>query len=300
MKITLKQLRTFDAVARLGNVSKAADALALSQSATSMSLADLESHLGQPLFHRQGKRLALNDYGRYLQPKVRELLLQAQFIEDSAQREELHGHLRVGASSTIGNYLLPGIIARFVTEHPGVHIELIVGNTEQIEDDMLRLNIDLGLIEGLCHSTGLTAKQLCGDRLAVFCRPGHDLLTKSPLTLAQLQSERWILREPGSGTREIFTIATQGKLENLAVDLELSSSEAIKQAVKAGDALGCLSELAIAAELESGELSELHIAELDLYRELYVLQRQNSAPSYLADVFLQQVLTDVELAQVSK
>jgi DNA-binding transcriptional LysR family regulator len=159
---------------------------------------------------------------------------------------------------------------------------------------MLRMNIDLGLIEGLCHSTGLSAEKLCGDRLAIFCRPGHALLKQSPLTLDQLNNERWILREAGSGTREIFTIATKGKLENLMVDLELSSSEAIKQAVKAGDALGCLSELAIAAELHSGELSELHIAELDLYRELYVLKRQNSEPSYLADVFLQRVLADVD------
>lgn len=293
MKITLKQLRAFETVARMGSVSKAADALALSQSATSMSLADLESHLGQPLFHRQGKRLALNDYGRYLQPKAHALLMQAQFIEESALRSELHGHLRVGASSTIGNYLLPGIVARFVAEHPGVHIDLVVGNTEQIEDDMLRLNIDLGLIEGLCHSTGLSAEKLCGDRLAVFCRPGHELLDISPLSSEHLREQHWILREPGSGTREIFTIAAQKNLPNLLVDLELSSSEAIKQAVKACSALGCLSELAIAAELESGELCELHVADLDLYRELYVLQRLHSEPSYLASIFLKRVNEDV-------
>jgi len=285
MKITLRQLTVFDAVARHGNVGRAAADIALSQSAASMSLADLEQHLGAPLFNRMGKRLQLNDYGRWLQPRVHQLLALAAEIETSANREELQGQLLIGASSTIGNYLLPGIIARFLQRHPGVGIDLRVGNTEQVIEDMLHLRADIGLIEGLCHTQQLVSAPWREDNLRVFCGPRHPLAGKSPLELVDLARAQWILREPGSGTREIFSLATRDVLPDLPVKLELGNSEAIKQAVKSGLGLGCLSELAIASEVTHGELVVLDIADLDLRRQLYVVQRRGQSESRLVQAF---------------
>lgn len=285
MRITLKQLRTFDVIARLGNVSRAAEEIALSQSAASMALAELEQHLGASLFHRQGKRLQLNDYGRWLQPQVHQLLQQAQAIEFSASNDELQGRLVIGASSTIGNYLLPALIAHFVQLHPAVQIDLKVGNTEQVVEDMLHLRIDIGLIEGPCHSHKLAVQRWRTDELCVFCSPGHPLARARRPALHALQQQRWILREAGSGTREVFAIASQGKLEPVDVVLELGNSEAVKQAVKTGLGLGCLSRLAIAAELEHGELHVLPVKDLNLARDFFMLQPTDSKDSALVKVF---------------
>ena len=289
MRITLKQLTVFDAIARTGNVSKASNDISLSQSATSMSLNDLEVNLGAQLFNRHGKRLKLNDYGRRLQPQVRQLLQQALAIEQSALSDELQGQLRIGASSTIGNYLIPTMIASFVQQHPLVHIDLVVGNTEATIDAMLKLQVDVGLIEGLCHSTQLNSTKWRIDNLKIFCGPTHPLSHTKQVTLSALKKEPWILREPGSGTREIFALAARNKFDSLNVKLELGNSEAIKQAVKSGWGVGCLSEIAIAAEVEHGELCVLPIKDLDLHRDLFLIEPKMGFSSKLHEAFLNHI-----------
>jgi DNA-binding transcriptional LysR family regulator len=285
MRITLKQLSVFNAVAKTSSVSKAADSIALSQSATSMSLSELEQQLGAPLFHRHGKRLQLNEYGRWLQPKVHQLLQQAIEIEQSANRDFLQGHLKISASSTIGNYLIPAMIGEFAKTHPQVEIDLSVGNTEQVIEDMLHLRADIGLIEGPCHTQQLNCQPWRTDALKVFCRPDHLLAKKRKVSPAMMTSEAWILREPGSGTREIFSLACQGIMANLTVKLELGNSEAIKQAVKTGLGLGCLSELALLSETKHKELKILATPELNLTRELSIVQSKNLYESTLLQAF---------------
>ncbi len=285
MRITLKQLTTFDAIAKTNSVSKAANEISLSQSATSMALAELEQQLGAPLFHRQGKRLQLNDYGRWLQPKVHQLLQQAHEIEVSATTDYLQGHLKISASSTIGNYLVPAMIGEFAQHHPQVEIDLTVANTEQVVDDMLHLKADIGLIEGPCHSTQLHVTSWRQDELTVFCNPSHPLATKRKVLAKHMTDEQWILRESGSGTREIFTLACRGILDNLNVKLELGNSEAIKQAVKTGLGLGCLSTLALTSDTKHKELVILKTPELNLNRELSIVQTKSSYQSQLVTAF---------------
>jgi DNA-binding transcriptional LysR family regulator len=292
MKITLRQIRVFDAIARHGKVGRAAEEISISQSAASMSLADLESHLGTPLFHRQGKRLQLNDYGRWLQPRAHQLLTLALEIETSAASDQLQGRLKLGASSTIGNYLIPAVIANFVDQHPDVAIDLRVGNTEQVIEDMRNLRVDIGLIEGICHNQQLQIHAWRRDQLEVFVSPNHPLAKKKRLKLQDLADAYWILREPGSGTREIFTLATRQHLPELKVKLELGNSEAIKQAVKGGLGLGCLSNLAIASEISHGELVALPIADLNLERQLYIIERENQLDSKLVSTFRQALIAE--------
>lgn len=286
MRISLKQLIVFDAVARLGSVSKAAEDIALSQSAASMSLAELEGHLGAPLFHRHGKRLSLNDYGRWLQPKVHQLLIQAREIELSSQGESLQGSLKIGASSTIGNYLVPSAIAAFVKKHPEVNIQLEVANTEQIVTGMQNLNFDIGLIEGPSHAPLLNTEVWKNDELVIFSSPSHPLANQTKIGAEALKEAQWILREQGSGTREVFSLATNTILMNPNVKLELGNSEAVKLAVKTGLGLGCLSELAIAAELEAGTLIKIDCTLFDLRRDFFLIQRKDSYQSELLKIFI--------------
>ena len=176
MKITLKQLRVFDEIVKSGNVTRAADALSMTQSAASMSLRDLESRLDGPLFHRKGKRLALNAYGRWLQPQVHEVLLRVEAIEVSDLGGELRGNLQLGASSTIANYLLPSAVSKFAELHDGVAIDLKIGNSETIIEDLQALRIDLGLIEGTSDNQALSLTPWKRDELVVIAAPDHPLV----------------------------------------------------------------------------------------------------------------------------
>ncbi len=289
MRISLKQLTVFDAVARLGNVSKAAEDISLSQSAASMSLAELENQLGAPLFSRHGKRLSLNDYGRWLQPKVHQLLIQAKEIELSSQGDSLQGSLKIGASSTIGNYLVPSAIAAFVQAHPDVNIHLEVANTEQIVNGMQTLNFDIGLIEGPSHAPQLNTTVWKKDELAIFCSPDHPLAKDTNVSREALTDAQWILREQGSGTREVFSLASKDILINPSVKLELGNSEAVKLAVKTGLGLGCLSYLAIQQELNTGSLIALNTELFDLRRDFFLIQRKDSYQSELLKIFIESL-----------
>lgn len=290
MKITLKQLNVFAAIARHENISLAAQDIALTQSAMSMALKELESQLNAPLFHRQGKRLRLNSLGSALQPKVQQLLLLAGEIEQMATQDELAGQLRIGASSTIGNYLAPAIIAEFLSLNPNVRIDLKIGNSEQIVDDMLHLRIDIGLIEGVCDNPKIERIRWRDDDLKIFCGNKHPLAKKKKVEFADLAQACWILREAGSGTRAIFTNATHDKFQPASQLLELGNSEAIKQAVKTGFGISCLSELAIAAELEHHELQELHIEQLDLRRQLFIIKNRSRSGSRIEQAFEQKLM----------
>ncbi len=290
MRITLKQLSVFAAIAKHENISQAANETALTQSAMSMALKELESQLSSPLFHRHGKRLKLNNTGLALQPRVQQLLQLAEEIERLALQDELSGVLRIGASSTIGNYLVPAIIAEFLEANPDVHIDLKVANTQQIVDDMKHLRIDIGLIEGLTDAPQLDKKIWRHDELKIFAATSHPLSQQSHLSFSQLAETPWILREQGSGTRDIFTHATHDKFEPQAQLLELGNSEAIKQAVKTGFGISCLSELAINAELRHQELKVLDVRGLDLSRKLFIIKHKSQISSRIELAFEEKLL----------
>ncbi|ATJ81614.1 LysR family transcriptional regulator [Halomonas beimenensis] len=258
-QVSFRQLQVFVTVARLGTVSAAAGELCLSQSATSQALSDLERHLGVALFERPGRRLRLNDLGRRLLPRAEELLdgMHAFVAAASEPEGELRGVLAVSASATVGTYLLPSLAGRFSEAHPAVDLRLRLRNTVEVVTDVLRFEADLGLIEGECREPDLVSEPWCEDRMVVVAAPGHSLAGRERLDDETLARAGWILREPGSGTREVFERAMRSRGAPPQVRMELGQHEAIKQAVRAGLGLGCLSELSVAGELERGELVAL-------------------------------------------
>lgn len=173
--ISFRQLQVFVAVTRAGTVGAAARGLSLSQSATSQSLADLEKHLGVPLFERVGKRLQLNELGSRLLPKAEHLLHDLNAFVDAAREPdgELQGTLTVAASATIGTYLLPELAGRFSEQHPAVDLQVRLRNTGEVIADLLRLEADLGLIEGQCCDPKLKSEFWRHDEMVVVCNPAH-------------------------------------------------------------------------------------------------------------------------------
>ncbi len=288
MAITLRQLDIFAATAASGNLTRAAGRIGLSQSAASMALAELERQFSEPLFDRVGKRLVLNERGRALLPRTQEVLERVREIGDlfGSETGRLAGALRIGASSTIGNYLIPRLLGKLAGSHPELTLHLDVVNTEQVISGMAAFAYDIGFVEGPCRRPELETIPWREDRLAVFAAADHPLAARAALTPADLAGERWILREPGSGTREVFERAVAGRLALLDVLLELGHSEAIKQAVEAGLGLGCLSLLTLSRALEVGALKLLPTPFLDLSRTLNILIHRDKYRTAVLRAFL--------------
>lgn len=283
MHITLRQLEVFTEVLKSGSTTQASVVLSLSQSAVSAALADLETQLGVQLFDRVGKRLAVNEHGRLLYPKALALLEQSSEIEKLFSQE--NGALRVYASSTIGNYLLPAMMARYRRDYPSIPLELNVGNTQDVIAAVSEFRVDLGFIEGPCHHPDLVTQSWQEDELVVFCAPSHPLC-RQPLSLAMLADAPWILRERGSGTREVLDHLLLTRLPHFQLVMELGNSEAIKHAVRHGIGISCLSRYVVADQLGVGTLVELRIPLPRLVRTLYQVHHRQKHISHVLHSFL--------------
>ncbi len=287
MRITLKQLEVFIAVAQSGNVTRASESLNITQSATSMSLSDFETQLGRKLFDRIGKRLQLNDSGRLLLPKALDAIARVSEIESIASSDAaLIGQLRIGASLTIGNYMLPGMIGSFMQHHPGAQVTLDVANTRHVIQALEQFQIDVGFIEGFCHQPDIEVIPWCRDELVIFAAPSHPLASARNITADDLAAADWILREPGSGTREIFDNAILGRISRLNLLMEFGHTEAIKRAVETGIGIGCASRRTLEDALAAGSVVVLPTPFLNLERELYLLIHRQKYRTQGLEAFL--------------
>jgi len=275
MKFTLRQLQVFLATAHHENISRAAASLNMSQSAASGALKEFESLYDVRLFERAGKRLKLNELGRQLWPRVESLLEQASELESDLNRHHDLGRLKVGATLTIGNYLAVGFMARYMAEQPGARVKLEVANTRAIADRVLAFDLDLGMIEGEINHPDLELVRWRSDDLVAFCAPEHPLAGRDRLSDDDLLEQNWIVREPGSGTRQTFERGMHGLLTDLRITLELEHTEAIKRAVEAGLGISCLSRVSLQEAFRRGTLVPLAIPHRDFSREFYfVLHKQ--------------------------
>ncbi|HPP82308.1 MAG TPA: LysR family transcriptional regulator [Rubrivivax sp.] len=255
LRLSLRQLEVFVATARAGSTRAAADRVARSQSAASAALAELEGTLGVQLFDRIGRRLALNENGRALLPKAAALLDRALELERLLTPER-PVPLHLAASLTIGEYLLPALLARWKLAHPAQPVQLMIGNTREVIEAVAGLDADVGFIEGTQTHPRLAVRPWLTDELVVVAAPEHPLVGR-PVALRELRAASWALREPGSGTREAAELWLLERVGSLNIEFELSSPEAIKRLVAAGAALGCLAREVVAQELAQGTLVEL-------------------------------------------
>ncbi len=283
MRITLRQLSIFAAVADAGSTAAAAGRVALSQSATSAALNELEAALEARLFDRVGTRLVLNDTGRGLLPQARAVLDGAAGIEREFGLGGAPGHagapslLRVGASTTIGNYLLPTLIANWRRAHPAAHVDVEIANTGAVAAAVARMEVDIGLIEGPSREADVVAQPWREDELAIVCAPSHALLGGDParrLNVAALRRAAWLLREPGSGTREAVEQALQPHLHQLREGLHFGGTEAIKQAAVEGLGFACLSLFAVQDLVALGRLVRVRTTLPRLARRLWLIHHR--------------------------
>jgi DNA-binding transcriptional LysR family regulator len=285
---TLRQLEIFLAIAEHEHVTRAAAALSMTQSAASVALAELEKSIGLPLFERVGRGLRLNERGRLLESETRLIMQRLADLEEIVREDHsrIAGELRVGASSTIGIYLLPARIGQFADRYPEARVNLDIANTEQIREWLLAREIDIGFVEGPLQDDAIETELWLEDSLTVFASPEVAARLGSVVSWAEIQNERWILRESGSGTQEVFDRAVEALGSRARPFLTFGHTEAIKHAVEAGLGLGCLSRLTIERELERRWLMSIDVVDLPLRRKLSIVTLKGSYATNLRQVFL--------------
>ncbi len=289
MKYSLKQLAVFDAVASLESVSAAARKLSMTQSAVSMSLSQLENLLGRPLFERQGNRLSLSHWGKWLRPKAKRLLQDAQQIELGLHEQHIiSGQLQLGSSQTAAEHLLPELISKIDDDFPELRIELIVENTENVIEGLLNYEYELGIIEGRNDDARIHLETWMDDHLVVIASPHHPFARHATVTLAQLEQAKWVLREQGSGTRRIFDGAVHGLIENINVWKEYEHVPVLKALVKHGTYLGCVPYLDVEQDVANGHLVVLNTPQLNMKRSLSFIWRNDAGQNPLRDCFLSE------------
>ena len=260
MNISFKQLKLFVTLVQAGNLAEAAERLCITKAAASLSLRELEKQLDCRLFDRVRNRLQLNTQGDQLLPLADELLQRLATIEHLFQQpDQSRDLLRIGASNTIGNYLLPRLIADYLRLHPQVEFKVVIGNTRTLATQVTDFQLDMALLEGSIADSQLQQQEWLRDSMQVVADPTHPLASRSGLSLADLEHQRWLLREPGSGSREQFQQLVGSHLQHWMPGLELSTTESILNAVANGLGLCLLSGLATAAALRDGRVVALDL-----------------------------------------
>ena len=286
MNIALRQLRVFVTVAQERTITAAADKLFLSKPAVSMALSELEKHLGHKLFDRSNNRLIINEQGKRLLPLADELLARSNAIEQLFdQAGPVTGKLKIGSSDTVGNQVTPFLLRDFRARSEHTDQSLFISNTAQICHKLSEFELDIGLIEGKVQQQDLVALPWLGDEMVVACHPAHPLTKTANLRLSDLEQSQWILREPGSGTREFFLNRIAPRLEAWQQAFELNTTEAIINCAAAGLGITCLSRLAVEHAVKDNRLVILDLP-LDMHRQYWLLYHREKYQSPLLRLFL--------------
>jgi DNA-binding transcriptional LysR family regulator len=269
MKFTIRQLQIFLAVAKHQNISKAAQSLHMSQSAASEALQNLEHTYEVSLFDRVSNKLALNAIGHTLRKEAENLLAHCTSFEQTLLDHTEVGHIRVGASFTIGNHLATRYLAGYLARYPEADVQLDIANTPDVVAKVLNFDVDIGMVEGDVHHRDLELIPWRDDELIVFCAADHPLAGKKSLTNKDIREALWILREPDSGARQTFDRALAGLLPDINIYLELRHNEAIKNAVESGLGIGCLSRIVLQKNFANGDLVPLTLPRRNMRRTFY-------------------------------
>ncbi len=273
--LDLNKLRVFAAVAEHEHFSRAAAALTISQPALSAQVRDLERYYGTPLFERAGRGVRLTDAGRLVQSYARRVLALTGELDDTMAdlRGLRSGRLRVGASTTIGDYLLPAVLGAFRRHYPGVGIVVEIANTRQIADRVRHGELHLGLIGEPLDDADLDVEPYRDDDLVLVVPPGHAL-AGATVAARVLSAEVLIARERGSATRDVTAQALARAGVRMEIGLELGSTEAVKGAVAAGLGIAFVSACAVDHDVSAGRLAHARVDGLDMRRQFQIARQR--------------------------
>jgi len=285
MKLTLRQMEIFLNVVHSGHLTNVAKEMHLSQSAISMSIKELENILGRPVFDRINKKLVLNEVGRAFHKEVDPIFKKLSDIEYEFKNSENKGMIRVGASTTIVDYLMPSIICAYMSAYPDVKITLKEGNTQDIANMIQEGSIDIGFVEGFVSGSSIIKEKIGVDELLIVTE--NEAIAKAkPAYIDELASMRWVLREEGSGTREVFLDYIKEKVDELNIFLELGHTESIKSILKNRECLTCISKISVDKELQEGKLFQVKVKNFECKRDFLMVYHKDKYHSALFEKFV--------------
>jgi LysR family transcriptional regulator, low CO2-responsive transcriptional regulator len=296
-RLTLRQFRVFEAVARHLSFSRAAEELHLSQPAVSMQVKGIEKILGLPLTEQLGKKIFLTEAGREVLHASRTITARLDDLQANlAQLQGINsGRLNLAVTSTV-NAVATNILVRFRGQHPGVSIHLGVANRELVLEQLTANRIDLAIMGQVPDGLELEATRILDNPLVAIAPPDHAFVRAKKLSLRELASEPFLVREAGSGTRAVMTRFFAEKGLDLRSSMEMSSNEAIKLAVQAGLGLGILSLQTLELELAQKRLAVLNVEGFPIMRHWYVVHRADKRLSPAAQAFKDFVLGSAAVA----
>ena len=299
MKVTLRQLRVFDAVATLGTVTAAATRLGVSQSAASSALTDLQIVLGRPLFaHAKGRALRITDEGSRLHPVVRSLIGEIEELELPESNAPLSGRLTIGATATIAETVLPRLCIDFMAMHPEVRIHVEAQAAGELFERLARFELETALIEIFPDVEGIELTPWRTDELVLVVAAGHPLAGRERLGIGDLAGHKWCARESKSSISSRLRYLLHEHLGQLPIAFESTSNWAVRHAVIAGGGIGCLSKALVQFDLDNGRLCQLHVAGFRLTRGLSLARPRNIWRSRLTRTFDQFLLDHGDTANV--
>ncbi|MCT6923739.1 MULTISPECIES: LysR family transcriptional regulator [Bacillales] len=260
--MNIEELHTFIKLCEIKNFTKTADALCMSQPTVSLHIKNLEREFQTQLFQRSPKLLCITPTGEILLERARQMV---QLYEQTSQElldyhHTVQGHLKIGASFTIGEYILPPLLVKLKEQYPELSFQIIIGNTEEIVQCAKLFQVDIGLVEGKTNEKEIIVEPFKDDELVIVSAACHPLAAKKNVSIADLQNEDWITREIGSGTGEYLKQFLQANELKVKTLMSISSIQGIKETVMNNLGLSMLSKSVIERDLKTGEM---HVIQLD-------------------------------------
>ena len=273
--MTLRHMKIFVTVCASKSVTEAARKLYIAQPSVSLAIKELEEHYGVRLFDRISKRLYLTEHGKQLLNYATHIISLFDRMEMEIQNPDSVGTLRVGSSITIGNYFLPDIAKQYKRQYPHIDFYMVIDNSNEIEKKILSNEIDIGLIEGRTHDPHVKSIIFRRDELVLICGKNHPLAEKQFVELSELEDYEFILRERGSGGRELFDSTMMIHNVNINQVGESVSNRAIIKLVQSGMGISVLPYLLVEQEIKKGSLRKINIKDVVFEREFYIIYHEN-------------------------
>lgn len=283
----VEALKVFVTVAEQRNFSRAAGILNLSQPGVSLQIRNLENELGAKLMHRSPKQVMLTEAGEVLYKRAKQILTHYEEAKQEIYllQNVVTGSLKIGASFTIGEYLLPRLLVEFTTKYPQVDIQVLIRNTEEIIHLVHTNEFDLGLVEGVVSQYDVEVKPFMKDKMILVAPSAHPLSSLRKIEAEMLQNQVWILREIGSGTRAFSDLFIHENDLSIKRSFIFNSSQGVKEAVSAGLGIAILSHWVVRNELGTGEICELPVQEQAFTRDFSFIHHKNNSASMAFRMF---------------
>lgn len=294
--LTLRQLQVFATVAKYLSHSRAAEVLYLSQPAVSMQIKQLEQNVGLPLFEQVGKQIHLTEAGQEMLHYSLNISQQLEEMEAvfSEMKGLERGQLNISVVST-ANYFMPQLLAKFIQMHPKIHVSLHVANRDAVIKQLAENSADLAIMGQPPEGADMVAQVFMHNPIVVIASPNHHLAHTPKIKAAQLGREYFLLRELGSGTRDVVERFFLSHHVPLPRNMQMESNEAIKQSVQAGMGLGIISRHGIELELETQRLVILDVEHFPILRHWHIVHRKHKRLSTAAQAFKKFLLAEASI-----